>query len=97
MTITLPDEMREELERKARAAGFTSVDEYVVDQLSLDGASIDLPDPPPGCRYSVRTRGELEVKLLEGMNREGDVVAGLDFWDERRRAAEERARASKPQ
>jgi hypothetical protein len=73
------------------------VDEYVVDQLSVDDASIDLPDPSPGCRYSVRSRGELEVKLLEGMNREGDVVAGPGFWDDRRRAAEERARASKPQ
>jgi hypothetical protein len=89
--------MREELERKAKAAGFASVDEYVADQLSVDETSIDLPDPPLGRRYSVRTRGELEVKLLEGMNREGDVVAGPGFWDDRQRAAEERARVSKPQ
>jgi hypothetical protein len=95
MTITLPDEMREELERKARDAGFASVDEYVADQLSTD--DIVLPDPPPGARYSVRTREELEAKLLEGMNREGDVVAGPGFWDDRRRAAEERARAGNPQ
>ncbi len=30
MTITLPDEMRGELEREAKAEGFATVDEYVL-------------------------------------------------------------------
>jgi len=98
MTITLPDEMRDELERKAKAAGFPTVDEYVADQLSIAGeAPINIPNPRADARYSIRTRGELEAKLLEGMNREGDVVAGPDFWDQRRSAAEERARTSGPE
>jgi hypothetical protein len=42
-----------------------------------------------GARYGVRTREELEAKLLEGMDREGDMVAGDDFWERRRRAAED--------
>ena len=97
MTITLPDEMREELERKAKAGGFSSVDEYVADQLSSDEPPTNIPSPPPGSRYTVQSRSELETKLVEGMNREGDVVAGPDFWDDRRRAAEDRARTGKPQ
>lgn len=31
MTITLPDDMREQLEAQAKAAGYTSIDEYVAD------------------------------------------------------------------
>lgn len=91
MTITLPEEMREQLERNARAAGFATVDEYVADLIRSEGASVALPAPPPGARYTVSTRAELEAKLLEGMDTAGDVVAGPDFWERRREAAEKRA------
>ncbi len=86
MTITLPDELKDGLERKARAAGFDTVAEYLLSLVPDDDARVEVPDPPPGARYAVQTREELEAKLLEGMNREGDVVAGPDFWDQRRRA-----------
>lgn len=33
MTITLPDEMRDMLEKRAKARGLTSVDEYIEDRL----------------------------------------------------------------
>jgi hypothetical protein len=82
MTITLPDEMREVLERNAKAAGFGSVAEYVAWLVRTD--EVEVPEPPPGARYAVNTREELEAKLLEGMDRSGDVVAGPDFWETRR-------------
>ena len=86
MTITLPDELKDELERKARAAGFTTILDYLLSLAAEDEPRVDVPDPPPDARYVVRTREELEAKLLEGMNREGDVVADADFWERRRRA-----------
>jgi hypothetical protein len=84
MTITLPDEMREVLERNAKAAGFATVADYVADLIQSD--EVRVPEPPPGARYAVNTREELEAKLLEGMDRSGDVVAGPDFWECRSRA-----------
>jgi hypothetical protein len=97
MTITLPDEMREELERKAKAAGFASVAEYVADLVLADETPVAVPEPPPGARYSVQTREELEAKLLEGMNRDGDVTADADFWKRRRQALDARAANGPPQ
>jgi hypothetical protein len=96
MTITLPDEMRDELERKAHAAGFASVAEYVADLIIADETPIAVPQPPPEARYSVQTREELEAKLLEGMNREGDVVADADFWQRRRQALDARTKSGSP-
>lgn len=97
MTITLPDELRDELERKARAAGFPTVDEYIVSLVSEDESPVLVPDPPPGVRFAVRTREELEAKLLEGMNRDGDVTADADFWERRRQALQARAANRPPQ
>lgn len=96
MTITLPDEMRADLELAAKAAGFASVDEYVADVLRLEGEAIEVPPPHAGRRYAVNSRAELEAKLLEGMDTAGDVVAGPDFWERRREAAERRAAGPRP-
>lgn len=90
MTITLPDELREELERKVRAAGFATVEEYVAELVQADEVPTPVPEPPPGARYSVGTREELEAKLLEGINRASDVIAGPDFWEDRRRVLNDR-------
>lgn len=97
MTITLPDGLKDELERKARAAGFATVSDYVVSLVSEDASPAQVPDPPPGARYAVRTREELEAKLLEGMNRDGDVTADADFWERRRQALQARATGGPPQ
>lgn len=94
MTITLPDGLKDELERKARAAGFATVDDYVVSLVSEDESPVAVPDPPPGARYAVRTREDLEAKLLEGVNRDGDVTADADFWERRRQALQARAGGS---
>ncbi len=40
MIITLPDEMRESLEARAKAAGYESVDEFVEDRVDEE------PEPP---------------------------------------------------
>jgi hypothetical protein len=97
VTITLPEEMREELELKAKIAGFSSVAKYVAELVHTDDGPIAVPEPPPNARYAVRTREELEAKLLEGMDTSGDVVAGPDFWESRRKAAEERANTGETQ
>jgi hypothetical protein len=73
MTITLPDELRDELDRRAKANGFASVDQYVAELIRMEDEVVALPNPPDGARYAVKTREELEAKLLEGMNRVGDV------------------------
>jgi hypothetical protein len=97
MTITLPDEMKDELERKAAAAGFGSVADYLLCLAEEDEPAVPVLEPPLGARYAVRTREELEAKLLEGLDRSGDVVAGPDFWDQRHRAQEARASGGRPQ
>ena len=87
MTVTLPDEMRAALERKA-AAGFASVDEYVADVLADDH---DFPDP--GAPH-FRTRAELEKLLDEGMASGPPVPADDAFWA--RLDTRIRERAAKP-
>jgi Arc/MetJ-type ribon-helix-helix transcriptional regulator len=79
MTITLPDELREPLERDAAAGGFGSVDEYVA---SLVARSVDpFADREP----AFRTRDELQ-KLLDAGVASGPPVPGdAAFWAERRR------------
>ena len=97
MTITLPDEMRDELERKAKAWGFATVDEYLVQLVHTHEPPLAVPEPSADARYAVRTREELKAKLLEGMDTTGDVTAGPDFWERRRQAAEARFAAGQPE
>jgi Arc/MetJ-type ribon-helix-helix transcriptional regulator len=73
MTITLPDEMREALEREAAASGFASVNEYVADVLTAD----EEPLPP-----DFRTREELKARLDEGMASGPPVPCDAAFWAE---------------
>jgi len=79
MTITLPDEMRVQLEHRAKAAGFASVDEYAADVLGAEPPT--LPTPPTGVRYAVQTHEELTAKLVEGMSQTGDVVGSANYWE----------------
>jgi len=77
MTITLPDEMRESLERKAAVGGFASVNEYVADVLAAD----EMPDFVETTRGpDFRTREELEKLIDEGMA--SGVAGEMDdaFW-----------------
>lgn len=97
MTITLPDELRDELENKAKAHGHVSVAEYVAELVHSDEAPVPVPDPPAGARYAVNAPEDLKAKLLEGADPSGDVVAGPDFWERRREAAEVRFVNRRPQ
>ncbi len=69
MTITLPDEMRETLERKAAEGGFASVDEYALDALADDRDFVE-----------TGTREELEKLLDEGMASGPPIRADEVFW-----------------
>ena len=78
MTITLPDEMRTMLELKTTAAGFGSVDEFVIDALTDDY------EPHPTRPPDFRTRAELEKLIDEGMA--SGIEGEMDdaYWAERR-------------
>jgi hypothetical protein len=88
MTITLPDDMRAEVEAKARAAGLP-MDAYVRDvilrALTKDECGSDRPSDEPPSRLTPRNRAELEAMLDDGMA-SGDVVqADEAFWEDQRR------------
>ena len=90
MTITLPDELRDELERKARAAGCATILEYFLSLVPEDDEEADGSDSagPPG--LSPKTRAELEAMLVAGMNSGPPIRDTPEFWEERRRVLEER-------
>ena len=79
MTVTLPDVLWNTLEKKAAAAGFATVDEYVVDSLTDDyeAGSTRPPD--------FTTRAEFEKLIDEGFA--SGIAGEMDdaFWAERRR------------
>jgi hypothetical protein len=101
MTITLPDAMKAEVEEKAKAAGFPSVDVYVASLIIADkpdeDEEFDLPEPPPGASYVVNSREELEAKLLEGLNSGPPIRVTPEFWADLRRRVEERVAAKRGQ
>jgi antitoxin ParD1/3/4 len=99
MTITLPDEMKNELERKARAAGFTSVDEYVFHALRdrPDEHADDLRDMPVPGELEIKSQEDLEAKILEGLNSGPPIRVTPEFWTNLRRRAEDRANSQKQQ
>lgn len=81
MTITLPDELREPLERKARAAGCATVAEYLCRLVEED---IGPPELSP------KSTEELETMLDAGMASGPPVRATPEFWEERKRVLKER-------
>jgi hypothetical protein len=94
MTITLPDEMRDELERKAKAAGFATVAEYLlslVPRANGEGAATeDAAGPPELCP---KNRAELEAMLDAGMVSGPPIRMTPEFWEDMRRCARERLAA----
>jgi antitoxin ParD1/3/4 len=101
MTITLPDSMRAEVEEKAKAAGFASVDAYVASLIVADkpdeSGESDVPEPPPGAGYVVNSREELEAKLLEGLDSGPPIPVTPEFWSDLQKRVEERAAAKRGQ
>lgn len=102
MTITLPDEMRAELEQRAKLGGFPSVEVYVAHVLLWsepnaieDDEDVELPPPPADADYVVNSREELERKLLEGLNSGPAIPVTPEFWADLRKRVSERVAAKR--
>ena len=93
MTITLPDEMREELERKAKAGGFLTVDDYFIWLAMTD----DPEDPALSPQdLGFRDQAEMEAKLLASLASGPPVLATPEFWDDLRKEVAARAGGANP-
>lgn len=92
MTITLPDEMREELERKAKAGGFASVAEYLAWLVETDEAGESAPSPED---LGFGSQAELEAKLLASLASGPPVLATPEFWNDLRKQVAERVAGGK--
>ncbi len=87
MTITLPDELRDELERKAHTAGFPTVDEYVCWRLQEpDEADVEFTPQDLGHE----SQEALEAHLLKALESPA-ITVGPGFWDDLRRRSIARA------
>jgi hypothetical protein len=87
MTITLPDDMREELERKAKAGGFGSIDEYLIWLCKSD--DIDAGDlTAEDLGYS--SEEELEAKLIASLDSGPPILATPELWAELRKGRSKR-------
>lgn len=79
MTITLPDDVREQAERQVKAAGFASVSDYLADLVREDDETGTPPDSLSGYTY------EELGKLLDAAKVGPWVPADEAFWEERHR------------
>lgn len=88
MTITLPDELKDELERKAQAAGFLSASDYVCWLVR----SADAGDAEPTPRdFGFADEAEMEAKLQAALDSGPPITVTPDFWDELRKETIARA------
>jgi hypothetical protein len=88
MTITLPDELKDDLERKARAAGFATIAEYVC-WLVQQEAAADTETTPEDLGFA--NVGELEAKLESALNSGPPIRVTPEFWDKLRKEVAARA------
>lgn len=87
MTITLPDEMRDELERKAKAAGLQSVNEYLVwlcKADELDSGEVTAAD------LGYASQEALEAKLIAALDSGPPILATPELWAELRKGRSKR-------
>jgi Arc/MetJ-type ribon-helix-helix transcriptional regulator len=103
MTITLPDELKAELEQGAKAEGFASVDEYVLIMYlrarhvyepngagPLDDFEFGLADDTDSPERVAKRRERLNQLLQEGLDSGPPIPVTPEFWKEMRRRLEER-------
>jgi antitoxin ParD1/3/4 len=95
MTVTLPDEMREELERKSQAMGFATVDEYILERVLQAFAQDSEMTDHLLSKLTPKNREELERMLDEGMNSGPPIRVTPEFWEERRKELERRLASRK--
>lgn len=106
MTITLPDDLKDELERGAKAEGFATVDEYVHIMYIRARQMFDPEDGGPLADFDfglapgtdapervAARRERLNQMLEEGLNSGPTIPVTPAFWDEMRRRLEERMAA----
>jgi hypothetical protein len=62
MAITLPDDVMQQAERQAKAAGFATVDEYLADLVREDEEP-DWPLPSPAIRTAEQLREAIALGL----------------------------------
>lgn len=106
MTITLPDDMREELEQGAKAEGFATVDDYVfvmylrARHMYGPEAGGLLGDYEHGLAEDTDTpervaarRDRLNRLIQEGLDSGPAIPVTPEFWAEMRRRLEERMAA----
>lgn len=95
MTITLPDELRAELEQGAKAEGLGSPDQYVhimYQRAKYHGSVLDdLADLPADQLAEVKRR--LAELVQEGLNSGPAEPVTDEFWESLRRVAEGKAAA----
>lgn len=91
MTITLPDALKADLERRAKGHGFATVDEYVVFLVEAD--IVENSPTPQDLGYA--SQDALEAHLVASLNSGPPVVADEAFWASLRRRSEEAVAARK--
>ncbi len=98
MTITLPDDMKEELQRKAQAEGFDSVDQYVLFALRerADENAEDLNDMPIPGELEIKSKDDLKAKILEGLNSGPAIRMTTELWNNLLLRAEGQGTHQKP-
>src|SRR5437870_4554458 len=99
MTITLPEAIRDELERKARTAGFESVEQYVLCLIleADEEDAEDLSDMPVPEELVIKSREDLEAKLLASLDSGPPIRVDEAFWADLRRRVAERAKQYRPE
>ena len=77
--VSLPDELRNTLERGAKAEGVASVEEYV--QLPERDKEADSPFGEVPDEDAEKLRARLLALVQEGLDSGPAEVVGPDFWD----------------
>jgi hypothetical protein len=80
MTITFPEGVAERIENLARAQGYSSAAEYLMDLVAEAEAETAQRSGPPG--MSPRNRAELDAMLEAGMNSGPPIRATPEFWEQ---------------
>ncbi|HSQ54205.1 MAG TPA: hypothetical protein VLM40_00555 [Gemmata sp.] len=88
MTITLPEELRDVVERNAKAAGFATVAEYLSWLVQTDEAGDAVLSPED---FGFASTTEMEAALLASLNSGPTVEATPEFWAELRKRVADRA------
>lgn len=92
MTITLPDEMKDHLDRRAKDSGYDTIDQYVIGLLIQDRGedAEDLTGMPVPAELVIKDRADFEAKILEGVNSGPGVRVTPEFWDNLRRRVQDK-------